>query len=329
MPSEQRPIPSGFSARSTAEEVLEGLDLRDRLMVVTGGYSGLGRETVRVLVNAGAKVIVPARDINKAARALAAVPGAHIDELDLMDPASIDAFAERFLRKHSRLQVLINCAGIMASPLIRDGRGYESQFSTNHLGHFQLAVRLWPALRRAGEARIVALSSRAHRYSAVDFDDPNFNMRPYDRWQAYGQSKTANSLFAVAADKRGEGCGVRAFSVHPGGVITELSRHMSEEDFAGFGLTRDTPQGYVPPGQSAAEGGIFKSIEQGAATAVWCATSPQLRGHGGVYCEDADISVISDVSGTKDPGVNPWAIDPVAAERLWQMSEMLTEVRLD
>lgn len=327
MTSQQQPIHSGFSAASTAAEVVRGIDLRDRIMIVTGGYGGLGLATVRALAHAGATVIVPARDVARARHSIATMPRVQVEELDLMNPESIDAFADRFARRYSTLHVLVNCAGIMANPLSRDARGNESQFSTNHLGHFQLTVRLWPLLAAAGNARIVALSSRGHRFSPFDFEDPNFNSRPYDRWKAYGQSKTANVLFAVEADKRGESRNIRAFAVHPGTIFTELSRHLTAEDLASYGLTRGTPKGFVPQGQSAAEGGMFKTIEQGAATAVWCATSPQLRGYGGVYCEDVDIAVVSEADDAKEAGVKPWAIDPAAAQKLWKLSEQLTGAR--
>lgn len=321
--SQQQPLNSGFAAGSTADEVIRGMDLRRQVALVTGGYSGLGLETVRVLAAAGATVIVPARDPARAGEALSGVPGVRTGKLDLMDPASIDAFAEEFLASQTALHILINGAGIMANPLTRDGRGYESQFATNHLGHFQLTQRLWPALKAAEQSRIVALSSRAHRFSPVHFDDPNFQRRAYDRWQAYGQSKTANALFAVAADRRGKEEGIRAFAVHPGTILTGLSRHLSDEDLAGFSVSRQTPKGHVPSGHSVKEGGVFKTIGQGAATTVWCATSPQLRGHGGVYCEDVDIAIVSELTGVADPGVHPWAIDPSAAERLWALSEAL------
>ncbi|HEY6644471.1 oxidoreductase [Povalibacter sp.] len=329
MTSKQQPIHSGFSAASTAAEVVRDIDLRGQTMIVTGGYSGLGLEMVRALARAGVSIVVPARDATRARHSLSTVPGVQTEELDLMNPDSVDAFADRFSRQHSTLNALINCAGIMANPLTRDARGNESQLSTNHLGHFQLAIRLWPMLAAAGHARIVAMSSRGHRFSSFDFEDPNFNARPYDRWKAYGQSKTANVLFAVEADRRGESRGIRAFAVHPGTILTELSRHLTDEDFAGYGLARDTPRGFVPQGQSAAEGGMFKTAEQGAATAVWCATSPQLRGYGGVYCEDVDIAVVSEADDANEAGVKPWAVDPAAAQKLWKLSEQLTGVRLE
>jgi len=236
----QAPIGSGFGAASTALEVVEGIDLSGKTAIVTGGYSGIGTETVRALRAAGASVIVPARDPAKAKDALADMAEVTIEPLDLTDPASIDRFAEKFLKDHRTLHMLINNAGVMAPPLSRDARGYESQFSANHLGHFQLTCRLWPALVAAEGSRVIALSSFAHRRTGVNFHDPNFENRPYDRWEAYGQSKTANALFAVALDSIGQTHGVRAFSVHPGGIITNLVRYMSQEELAAHNVIDKT-----------------------------------------------------------------------------------------
>jgi NAD(P)-dependent dehydrogenase (short-subunit alcohol dehydrogenase family) len=314
MTTEQKPLNSGFGATTSANEVLAGCDLTGKIAIVTGGYSGVGLETTRALAEAGSTVIVPARTQEKARAALAGIPRVELDTLELIDPASIDAFANRFLSSERSLDILINNAGIMAPPLQRDERGYESQFATNHLGHFQLTARLWPALKRAGKARVVSVSSRGIRFGGVDFDDPNFERREYDKWKAYGQSKTANSLFAVALDKRGEADGIRAFSVHPGGIYTDLLRYLPAEELAAL------------EGSS----GALKTTEQGAATSVWCATSTQLEGKGGVYCLDCDIAeLISDYDGDEElTGVLPWAIDPKLAEQLWKLSEKMTGVKL-
>ena len=230
MTTKQTSIHSGFGARTTAKEAIGGRDLKGLTALVTGGHAGLGLETTRVLAGAGATVVVGARTLEKARPSLAGVAGVEIEPLDLFEPASIDAFAERFLASDRPLHLLLNNAGIMATPLVRDRRGFESQFATNHLGHFQLTARLWPALRRANGARVVSLSSRGHAYGGVDFEDPNFERRAYDKWTAYGQSKTANVLFALALDARGDAHRVRAFSVHPGAIHTELSRSLSEEE---------------------------------------------------------------------------------------------------
>jgi NAD(P)-dependent dehydrogenase (short-subunit alcohol dehydrogenase family) len=324
----QAPIHSGFGPTTTAREVLAGIDLTGKVAIVTGGYAGIGLETTRALSEAGATVIVPARTPDKARKALNGIPRVEQSRLDLLDPGSIDAFASEFLSSGRPLHILINNAGIMATPLMRDSRGYESQFSANHLGHFQLTVRLWPALCNAHGARVVSLSSRGHQRAGIDFDDPQFQHRAYDRWQAYGQSKTANVLFAVELDRRGEASGIRAFAAHPGAILTDLSRHMTEEELRAFGLSRTDRPGFIPAGKSVAEGGDFKSIEQGAATSVWCATSPQLAGMGGVYCQDVDVAPILQDSSASNVGVRPYAIDPVAAKRLWKLSEELTGAKI-
>jgi NAD(P)-dependent dehydrogenase (short-subunit alcohol dehydrogenase family) len=327
MTSQQAPIPSGFSPTATAQEALGGRNLHGKTVIVTGGYSGLGLETVRVLAEAGARVVVPARSPDKARAALEGIPRIEQAAIDLLDPASIDAFARGFLESGRALDILVNSAGVMASPLMRDARGYESQFSANHLGHFQLVARLWPALRAAkGGARVVSVSSRGHRIAGVDFDDPQFERRSYERWAAYGQSKSANALFAVGLDRRGEPHGVRAFSVHPGSILTDLARHLSDDDLAkSFGVSRAEP-GYIPPGKSVSEGGDFKTVPQGAATSVWCAANAQLEGMGGVYCENVDVAQAVPADHPDAAGVRPWAIDAASAERLWTMSEKLTGV---
>jgi NAD(P)-dependent dehydrogenase (short-subunit alcohol dehydrogenase family) len=319
----QSPIGSGFGAATTAAEVIRGQDLRGKVAIVTGGYAGIGLETVRALCSAGAKVVVPARDRAKAEKALASIPHVTLEALDLMDPWSIDRFANRFLAANDALHILINNAGVMASPLARDVRGYEAQFSTNHLGHFQLTCRLWPALRRAGGARVVALSSYGHRRAGVDFDDPNFERRQYDRWVAYGQSKTANALFAVALDAIGARDGIRTFSVHPGGVVSDLIRHMSAEEVAAYKIFDEAGKPIIDPERN------MKTPEQGAATSVWCATSPQLEGLGGVYCADCEVArALPSDDSTELHGVRPRATDPALAERLWRLSECLTRTTL-
>jgi NAD(P)-dependent dehydrogenase (short-subunit alcohol dehydrogenase family) len=325
VPTTQAPIGSGFGPTTTARQVLEGIDLTDRVAIVTGGYTGIGLETTRALAEAGATVIVPARTPEKARQALSNMPRVEHANLDLLDPASIDAFANELLATRRALHILINNAGIMATPLTRDARGYESQFSANHLGHFQLTVRLWPALSKAHGARVVSLSSRAHQRAGIDFNDPNFQHRAYDRWQAYGQSKTANVLFAVELDRRGKASGIRAFAVHPGAILTDLGRNMTDEELRSFGISPDSPRA-IPAGKSVTEGGDFKTVEQGAATSVWCATSPQLAGMGGVYCQDVDVAPILQDGSASNVGVQPYAIDPAAATRLWTLSEELTGV---
>jgi NAD(P)-dependent dehydrogenase (short-subunit alcohol dehydrogenase family) len=315
----QHPLPSGFSARSTATEVLAGIDLTGRTAMVTGGYSGLGIETVAALHTVGARVIVPARRPEVAGAALAArgLGAVEVETLDLADLVSVRAFAERFLATGRSIDILINNAAVMASPETRVGDGWESQFATNHLGHFVLTNLLWPALTAGAGARVVALSSTGHKLSGIRFDDPQFTAG-YDKWQAYGQAKTANSLFAVQLDLLGAGHGVRAFAVHPGGIMTELQRHLPRAEMITAGWM--TEDGVV--------NAQFKSPEQGAATSVWAATSRLLEGKGGVYCEDCDIAEPTEPgsASARVRGVNPHAIDPDAAARLWALSAALTGV---
>jgi NAD(P)-dependent dehydrogenase (short-subunit alcohol dehydrogenase family) len=324
MVTEQKPLPSGFGARTTAEEAFGGTDLRGKVAIVTGGHGGLGLETTRVLSNAGATVVIGSRDTRKAQTAVAKMKNVEVGQLDLANPDSIDRFAEEFQRSNPALNLLINNAGVMATPLTRDERGYELQFATNHLGHFQLTARLWEALKKARGARVVALSSRGHRRGEVDFRDLNFENRPYDKWVAYGQSKSANSLFAVELDKRGQKDGIRAFAVHPGGILTDLLKYMTDEELNAYGIYRENGVAQIPDVTKVPE--RLKTIEEGAATTIWCAVSPQLNGKGGVYCEDCDIAAMVPADSKLNSGVRPWAVDKAAAEALWSLSEKLTSV---
>ncbi|MDE1174972.1 MAG: oxidoreductase [Parvibaculaceae bacterium] len=328
MTTPQQPIGSGFTPASTTVEVIRGINLVGQVAIVTGGYAGLGLEAARTLASAGARVIVPARDVERARRAIAEIGGGiEVQYMDLTDPASINTFARDFVQSGLPLHILINSAGIMALPTREcDARGNELQFSTNHLGHFQLTLGLWPALKRAQGARVVSVSSLGHRFSNVLFDDINFDRRDYDPWLAYGQSKTANVLFAVALDKRGEAHGVRAFSLHPGGIVTGLAKHLSIETLKSTGNLDENGEVVIDPSRD------MKSVPQGAATHVWCAVSPQLDGMGGVFCTDSDItplvtegSVFSLDRGREGRiGVEAYAIDPETAERLWAVCEQLT-----
>jgi len=320
--SKQHPIGSGYDAHSTAEDVVGGSDLTGKTAIITGGHSHLGLETARVLTGAGALVVIPARDPRRAQDALSVVPGATIEQMDLMDPQSIDAFSQRFIASGEKLDILVNSAGIMATPLARDAQGNESQFSTNHLGHFRLTCRLWPALRRADGARVVSLSSRGHQISDIDFGDINFDRRAYDKWVSYGQSKTANILFALALDGFGEAHGIRAFSVHPGSVLGPLARHLTEEEIDTFGARGADGRPNIDPDRD------MKTPQQGAATSVWCATSGRLDGLGGVYCENSDVAPMLTEGAVGKPGVAAWAVDPSSADRLWTVSRQLTGVDL-
>jgi NAD(P)-dependent dehydrogenase (short-subunit alcohol dehydrogenase family) len=312
---DQHEIGSGFGFRSSAAEVIDGIDLTDKLAIVTGGYSGIGIETTKALVNAGAHVVVPARRTGPATEALAGLSTVEVAALDLGDLASVRDFAEKFLASGRTIDIVINSAGIMACPETRVGPGWEAQFATNHLGHFALVNRLWPALRPG--ARVVAVSSAAHRRSAMRWDDVMFTHDDYDRWEAYGQSKTANSLFAVHLDLLARESGIRAFSLHPGGIRTPLQRHLSHEEMLEWGFIDEDGNPILDR---------FKTPEQGGATQVWAATSPRLAGLGGVYLEDCDVAELRTSDEMTAKGVYPYAVDPDEAARLWTLSAELTGV---
>jgi NAD(P)-dependent dehydrogenase (short-subunit alcohol dehydrogenase family) len=314
MTTPQAPINSGYGMRTEARDAVGALGLGGKLAIVTGGYSGIGVETTKALSAAGATIIVPARTPDKARAALAGVANVEQAALDLADPAAIDCFAEEFLGGGRKLDILVNNAAIMAAPLMRDARGYEAQFATNHLGHFHLTARLWPAFNQG--ARVVSLSSIGHRRAPVNLEDPNFDNTPYDKWEAYGRAKSANALFAVGLDRRAQKHGVRAFAVHPGGIMTDLQRFMPEEEKRAMGWVDD----HGKPNER------FKTPSQGAATSVWCAANPQLEGRGGVYCEDCDIAQLLGAEDKSFSGVRPWAIDPAIADNLWALSERMTGV---
>ncbi|WP_448320184.1 SDR family NAD(P)-dependent oxidoreductase [Streptomyces sp. CO7] len=312
MTTPQRTIGSRFGARSTADEVLSGIDLSGTTALVTGGYSGLGLETTRALARAGARVVVPARRRAVADKAVGGIDGVETDDLDLADLDSVRRFAERFLDSERELGIVIGSAGIMACPETRVGPGWEAQFAVNHLGHFALVNRLWPAIARGG-GRVVSVSSGAHGMG-MHWDDVHFE-RGYDRWRAYGQAKAANVLFAVGLDARGRGAGVRAFAVHPGSILTPLQRHLSTAEMVDAGWIDERGELADP---------TFKTPAQGAATQVWAATSPDLAGLGGVYCEDCDLA--GPAAGGVEGGVDSHATDPQEAARLWELSARLTGV---
>ncbi|MBF8186420.1 SDR family NAD(P)-dependent oxidoreductase [Nonomuraea sp. K274] len=330
MTHKQHPIGSGFTAASTADEVLKGIDLAGKNVVVTGGHVGLGLETTRALSKAGASVTVGSRDPDRAAPALAGIERVEIAQLDLLDPASIDAFAVRYLDSGRPLHILVNGAGIMGIPLTRDARGYESHFATNHLGHFQLTLGLLPALRAAHGARVVNVSSGAQRLSGIRWDDPHFTTG-YDPILAYGQSKAANVLFAVELDRRWAEEGIRGYAVHPGIIAgTNLGAWMPEDQARAMnlamGLIDESGRPIIDPDNEK------KTPQQGAGTTVFAATSPLLAEIGGVYLKDNDISPLNDDpspvtfgAGHDIPSsdVVPHAIDPKSAQRLWELSLQL------
>lgn len=317
----QQPVGSGFNAASTTSDVIKGIDLTGKTAIVTGGNTGIGLETTKTLAAAGATVIVLARDTEKAKKNLHGIGNVELETMDLMNPASIDAFAEKFLASGRPLHLLINNAGIMWVPLRRDSRGIESQLATNYLAQFQLTARLWPALKEANRARVINVSSHGHHFGGFDFDDPNFLNREYETLQAYGQSKTASNLFALELDNRGKAFQVRAYSVHPGSIGgTELGREAPLELFQQMGFC--DAQGNMLPEVAAS----LKTIPQGAATTVWCATNALLDPIGGVYCEDVDVAELAFEDGATH-GVKPYSLDEVDAKRLWAWSEEMTSLQ--
>jgi NAD(P)-dependent dehydrogenase (short-subunit alcohol dehydrogenase family) len=328
----QHPLGSGFTAASTADDVLEGIDLTGRNVVVTGGHVGLGLETTRALSKAGASVTVGVRSPERAAPALGGIERVQIEQLDLLDPASIDAFVARHTDGRP-LHLLINNAGIMGGELVRDARGYESQFATNHLGHFQLTNGLLPALRAANGARVVEVSSWGHHLTDIRWDDPHFETGDYDGMVGYGQSKTANVLFAVELDRRFSGDGIRGYSLHPGGIVgTNLAPWLTVDDWKAMGLVDDAGQPIIDPERDQ------KTPQQGASTQVWGATSPLLADVGGVYLQNNDVAPIDDEVIDVNPdiaagpiemtvSVTPYAVDPESAQRLWNLSERMIRAR--
>lgn len=324
----QKPIHSGFDAKSTTSDVLKGIDLTGKIAIVTGGNAGIGLETTKTLAAAGATIIVPARDTEKAKKNLEGIDNVELESMDFMNPQSIDAFAEKFLASGRPLHLLINNAGIMWVPLRRDGRGIESQLATNYLGQFHLTAKLWPALKKANGARVVNVSSLGHQMAPFNFEDPNFLNREYETLRAYGQSKTASNLFALELDNRAKGSNVSAYSLHPGSIHgTELGREASIELFQKMGfLDQD---GNLKPEVLAS----LKTVPQGAATTVWCATSPMLDDIGGVYCEDADVaelnSGIANGASPKSGGVMEYSLDESNAKRLWTLTEEMLGIKFN
>lgn len=260
-------------------------------------------------------VTVPARRPDAAKEALAGINGVSVAAMDLADLSSVRRFAQDYAAAHPKLHLLINNAGIMACPLSRVGKGWEAQFGTNHLGHLALYEGLLPALRAAGGARVVALSSTGHVRSDVIWDDPNYTTRAYDKWEAYGQSKSSNALFALGVDLREKANGIRGFSVHPGGIFTNLQRHLPDEEMVALGWK--SPDGSIPDMIKA----MFKTPEQGASTTVWAATAPKLDGKGGVYCEDCDIARAATPDSKRWEHARAWISDDARAEKLWAMSD--------
>ena len=315
---QQQPIETGFSSKPEASEVMAGLDLSGKVALVTGGYSGIGLETVRALTDAGAKVFVPSRDVDRAVKTLdGIIPAEQIGFMDLADLPSVTQFGETFTSSHPAIDLAIFNAGVMACPLGRTQQGLEWQLGVNHVGHFALLQTLLQSLRNANGARLITLSSIAHRMSPVRFEDMNYQQRDYDKWQAYGQAKSAQSLMAVELDRREKDNGLRAFSVHPGGIFTPLQRHLGNAEMAEFGWTD------AEGNPSAVAAKLFKTAIQGCATSLWAATASALDNMGGVYCEDCNVSEVVPDDSNAFTGVRQWAIDSAIAERTWEETETL------
>ncbi|MCK0127307.1 SDR family NAD(P)-dependent oxidoreductase [Erythrobacter sp. F6033] len=306
---------SNFGENSTASEVLASKDLSGKTIFITGGNSGLGMESGRAMAAQGAHVVLAGRDQGKLDDAVSSIknenPDAQIETIicDLGSLESVQSCGKEASQRLGKIDVLLNNAGVMACPHSKTADGFEMQFGTNHVGHFLLTKQLMPLIEKGQDKRIVNLSSRGHHITPVNLDDPNFENREYNEWASYGQSKTANILFTVGLENRFADKGIHAYAVHPGGIQTNLGRHMSEEEEAAL-VARVTEN---DPDFS------WKTIPQGAATQCWAATAAELEGKGGVYCEDCHVAEVDDTS--PNSGVRSYALDQASADRLWSMSE--------
>ena len=311
-----------FGFESTTDDVLEGISLTGKTVLVTGATAGLGIETSRALAAVGASVVMLGRNpevLEQEAEALRgmSLPGQIATHtIDLANLDSVREAADAIVAKYPRIDIVINNAGVMACPLMRTADGFEMQFGTNHLGHFLLTCLIMPAVLAGAPGRIVNLSSSGHKFSDVNLDDPNYQQRDYDKWVAYGESKTANALFSVALDQRLKSQGIRSLAVHPGVIMTKLGRHLSEADIEN--LMNSAPEG---------ESLDWKSVEQGAATSVWAATAPELADKGALFLENCQIAVAAEPG--KGGGVEDYALDPESADRLWALSEQLVGQRFE
>lgn len=316
----QHPLPSGHSRTSTADDVLAGMDLTDRRYLVTGGYSGIGLEMTRALTRAGASLVVPARRSALAEEALSDVPRTAVLEVDLADLGDVRRLAEHLLSTGDHFDGVIASAGVMATPERRTSAGHEFQFAVNHLGHFALIGGIVPLLTQT-ESRIVMLSSAGHFASGIRWQDIDFADTPYDPWLAYGQSKTANALFAVELAERGRRTGLRAYSVHPGNIMTPLQRHLTMEDQIALGWADASGRPHAAL--------KLKTPQQGASTAVWALTAPALDDLSGIYAQDNDVADVAISMDMVRGGVKPWALDPEQAYRLWAHSTDTTGISPD
>ena len=312
---QQKPVDSGFGAKSEPAEVLKDIDLEGKVAMVTGGYSGIGLETTRALKEAGARVIVPARRKDVAKSALSGiVESEDILNLDLADPSSAQSFVNEFVDSGLSLDILINNAAVMACPQMPTKEGWDLQFAVNHIGHFIITKGLLPTMSSSG-SRIVTLSSTGHKLSGIQWEDVHLE-ESYDKWKAYGQSKTAASLLAVEISERMKDEGIKTYSVHPGGIFTPLQRHLEKEEMIALGWLGEDGE------LSEMAAANFKSPTQGASTSLWCATSPMLEEVSGVYCENCDVAVRQeDGPMARYIGVADWAVDTDEAAKLWDFTE--------
>ena len=317
----QAPIQSGFNSKSASSDVLKGTNLEGKLAIVTGGYSGIGLETTKGLIAVGADVIIPAKRPDVASKNLKGiVPNKNIIQMDLANLNSVRKFTESINENFNKLDILINNAGIMACPETRIGNNWECQFAVNHIGHFLLTKNLMPMMKDVDGARFISLSSSAHALTGILWDDIHFHHQPYDKWMAYGQSKTASSLIAIEFNEKMKNYGVSGFAVHPGGIITPLQRHLPKEEMVALGCMQEDG--------SATElvKNFFKTTNQGSSTTLWCATNEKLNGIGGVFCEDCDVAKRKseiEESMQRYFGVADWAIDLKEASKLWDMTEKM------
>ena len=312
---QQKPVDSGFGAKSEPAEVLKDIDLEGKVTMVTGGYSGIGLETTRALKEAGARVIVPARRKDVAKSELSGIVDSDdILDLDLADPISAQNFVNEFVDSGMSLDILINNAAVMACPQMPTKEGWDLQFAVNHIGHFIITKGLLPTMSSSG-SRIVTLSSTGHKLSGIQWEDVHFE-ESYDKWKAYGQSKTAASLLAVEISERMKDEGIKTYSVHPGGIFTPLQRHLEKEEMIALGWLGEDGE------LSEMAAANFKSPTQGASTSLWCATSPMLEEVSGVYCENCDVAVRQeDGPMARYIGVADWAVDTDEAAKLWDLTE--------